>query len=296
MNAECERPLGAVRTASATIASFFASRPTWSTRTGASSVPDGGVASAASVATRISASPDRAASAEASRRASPRSPTSEVGGMALIACLALPRSLVPLAMTRAVRPAAITLTLAPPGSSLSASMAAALAASSRVGRHVGGLHGCRGVDDEHDVAGQARRPLDERARGEERQDQHQEQLEEKQQAATEPLPRGVRLHVRDQLLPQEGGGHLRLVPPQLEQVHRHHDRQEQQAGQRERGEEAHVSPPPGGGGARRTRGPPAGCRWRSARTRHGACGRCPRGPPARRGGVPCSRRAPRGPP
>ncbi len=132
-NALCERPLGAVRTASATIAWLAASRPTRSTRTGASSEAVGGVASAASVATRISASPDRAARADASRRASERLPMSLVGVMPAMAWRTRPRSPVPFAITLAVRPAAMTLTLPPAGRSLSASTAAAFAASRRFG-------------------------------------------------------------------------------------------------------------------------------------------------------------------
>ena len=132
-NAECDRPDGAVRTARATIAWLSWSRPTRSTLTGASRVPAGGLARAASVATRISASPERAASADASRRASPRSPTSEVAVMPAIACLTRAMSDVPLATTLAVRPAAMTLTLPPAGSSLRASSASAFAASRRLG-------------------------------------------------------------------------------------------------------------------------------------------------------------------
>ena len=133
MNALCDRPLGAVRTASATIAWLPASRPTRRTLTGAWTEPVGGVASAASVATRISASPERAASAEARRSASARLPMSAVGSMPAMACRTRPTSDVPFATTRAVRPAAITLTLPPAGRSFSASTAAALAASSRFG-------------------------------------------------------------------------------------------------------------------------------------------------------------------
>ena len=70
----------------------------------------------------------------------------------------------------------------------------------------------------------------------------EQQLEQEQEAPAKLLPRRVRLHVRDQLLPQEGGRHDRLVPAQLEQVHREHDGQEQEPGERERGEEAHRQP------------------------------------------------------
>ena len=66
---------GAVRTASATIAWFLRSRPTRQDRDRrVDRAPSAAVASAASVATRIWASPDRAASLPASSRASPRSP------------------------------------------------------------------------------------------------------------------------------------------------------------------------------------------------------------------------------
>ena len=134
MNADCVRADGSVRTASAAIAWLLRSRPTGRTWIGASTSVVGVVASAPSVATRISASPERRASFEASSSASPRSPVVLVGRRSLIACRTRPRSLVSLATIRAVRSAAITLTTPPVGSSLSASIAADLAPSSRFGR------------------------------------------------------------------------------------------------------------------------------------------------------------------
>ena len=137
-------------------------------------------------------------------------------------------------------------------------------------RHVGRLHRGRGVHHQHDVAREAGRSLHERARGEDREDHDEQELEQQQQAPAELLPRRVRLHVRDELVPQQRGRHDGPVPAQLEQVHRHDDGQEQQPGEGERRQEAHLSPPRAGGGARRTRGPRAGCPSRSARTRRGA--------------------------
>src|SRR3990172_2065391 len=121
------------RTASATIAWFFRSRPTGRTVMSCSRRVVGFVASAASVATRISASPDRAARASARFRASPRSPEAGETARFSIAARTRPRSLVALTTTRAVRPAAMTLTLPPAGSSRSASRACCLAAVRRSG-------------------------------------------------------------------------------------------------------------------------------------------------------------------
>ena len=120
-----------------------------------------------------------------------------------IACRTRPRSDVPFATTRAVRPAAITLTLPPAGRSLSASTAAALAASSRFG--VTSVACIEAEVSTTRTRSPARpgRPLDERARREEHEDQHQQQLEQQQEAAAQPLPRRVRLDVGDELLPQE---------------------------------------------------------------------------------------------
>ena len=112
---------------------FCCWRPTWRTRIGASIVVVGIVASAASVATRIWASPERAASAPASRRASPRSPVDAVSSIESIARRIRPMSVEPVATTRAVRPAAMTLALPPDGRSRSASIAACFAAPSRSG-------------------------------------------------------------------------------------------------------------------------------------------------------------------
>ena len=98
------------------------------------------------------------------------------------------------------------------------------------------LHGRRRVDDQDDVAGQARRPLDERPRGQQARISDEQQLEQQQQAPAQLLPRGVGLDVRDEPVPQQGRRHQRLVPAQLEQVHRDDDRDEQQAQQRQRRE------------------------------------------------------------
>ena len=146
-------------------------------------------------------SPRRRTGPPARRRAAgrrPGRPTSEVAAIEAIACFTRPRSDVPLATTLAVRPAAITLTLPPAGRSLSASIASRLRRLEAVRRDVGRLHRRGGVDDEHDVAGEPRRPLHERTSREEREDQDQQQLEQQQQAPPELLPRRVRLDVRDQ--------------------------------------------------------------------------------------------------
>ncbi len=124
---------GAARTARATIAWFLRSRPTGSTRIGASTLALGAVASAASVATRIWASPERAASLPASSSASPRSPRIAVGVRSSSAWRTRPRSEVSLTTIRALRSAAMTLTLPPVGRSRSAAMAASRAAAIRFG-------------------------------------------------------------------------------------------------------------------------------------------------------------------
>ena len=146
---------------------------------------------------------------------------------------------VPFATTRAVRPAAMTLTLPPAGRSLSASTAAAFAASSRVGdTSVACIEAEVSMTSTMSPARPAGRSTNGRAARIARISDEQ-QLEEQQQAPAELLPRRVRLDVRDELLPQQRRRHDRLVAAQLEQVHRDDDRQEQQAGERERREEAH---------------------------------------------------------
>ncbi len=124
---------GDVRTARATIAWFFRSRPTGRTLIGASTFVVGIVARAASVATRICASPERAASLEASSRASPRSPRLAAGSRPSRAWRTRPMSVVSLTTMRALRSTAMTLTRPPVGRSARASMAAARAAAIRFG-------------------------------------------------------------------------------------------------------------------------------------------------------------------
>ena len=68
MKTERVTPVGALRTAKATIAWFFRSRPTWRTRDRRLERATSAAASAASVATRIWASPARAASARRAQR------------------------------------------------------------------------------------------------------------------------------------------------------------------------------------------------------------------------------------
>ncbi len=90
-----------------------------------------------------------------------------------------------------------------------------------------------------DVPGEPGRSLQERPCGEQREDRHEQQLEEQQEAPAQPLPRGVGLDVGDQARPQQRRRHDRLVASQLEQVHREDGRHEEQAEQRERGGERH---------------------------------------------------------
>ena len=112
---------------------FLRSRPTGRTLTLAATRPVGSVASAASVATSTCASPERAASLEASSSASPRSPLPWVTVTSSIAWRTRLRSVDSLTTMRALRPAAMTLTLPPVGRSFSASVAASLAAVRRSG-------------------------------------------------------------------------------------------------------------------------------------------------------------------
>ncbi len=124
---------GAARTARATMAWFLRSRPTDSTLTGAPTLVVGAVASAASVATRTWASPERAASFDASSSASPRSPLVADGVSPSSARRTRSRSVVSLTTIRAVRSAVITVTLPPVGRSASAANAASRAAVNRSG-------------------------------------------------------------------------------------------------------------------------------------------------------------------
>ena len=216
------------------------------------------------MAIRISASPERAASAsspgEGRRRGRrsrswPRS-TRSPGGP--VRCRSR-RS----RSTRAVRPAAMTLTLPPAGRSRSASMAASLAASRRLGTTSVAPMLAEASTIRTRSRARPGRPLEERPSGEQREGDDEQQLEQQQEAPPQPLPRCVGLDVGDEAAPQQRRRHDRLVPPQLEQVHRHDERQEQQPEQRERGRERHGCPSRGlaAAAARRRRDRPAGGRW-----------------------------------
>ena len=148
-----------------------ARRPTWSTLTSCVEAVVGLIASAASVATRMSASPAREASASARFSASPRSPVAGETAMPSIAARTRPRSVVPLTTTRAVRPAAMTLTVPFAGSSLQRLEDLLLRLRRGGRRDVRRGHARGRVDDDDDVAGEARRALEERPRREDREQQ-----------------------------------------------------------------------------------------------------------------------------
>ena len=203
---------------------------------------------------------------------------------------------VPFATTRAVRPAAITLTLPPAGRSLSASTAAAFAASSRFGvTSVACIDAEVSTTRTRSPARPAGRSMNGRAARNTRISDEQ-QLEQQQEAPAQPLPRRVRLDVGDEALPQQRRRHDRLVPPQLEQVHRDDERARTRARRAPaaRGTASRPTRPRAGGAARRTRGRRAARPWTAARTTRGAWRRGRRGRPARPRAAPCSRRAWRG--
>ena len=111
-----------------------------------------------------------------------------------------------------------------------------------VRRDVGRPHAGGCVDDQHQVPGQSGRSLQERSRGKGREQQDQQQLEEEEQAPTQALPGSVCLDVGDELAPQQRGRDDLVIASKLEQVHRHHGRQEQEPEQGQGGDEAHRQP------------------------------------------------------
>ena len=135
-----------------------------------------------------------------------------------------PRSVASLATTRAVSPAATTLTRPSDGTCAICSRATRLAAVRRSGNTSIADMRRRRVDHQDQVAREARRVLGERPRDEEGEDHRQEQLEQQQQRAAEPLPRRVGLHVAHQLLPQVRAADGPLGPAQAEHVERDDDR------------------------------------------------------------------------
>ena len=126
----------------------------------------------------------------------------------------------------------------------------ALGRAQAVGEDVRGAHARRGVHDQHEVPCQPRRPLQEGARRGEDQDRHEEQLEEKEQRATQALPRRVGLQVAHELLPEVGAADRPLRAPQTQQVEGDDERDEGQPDQRQRRQErhrrtsGHHAPPP----------------------------------------------------
>ncbi len=165
-----------------------------------------------------------------------------------------------------------------------------------VRQDVGRAHARGRVDDEDDVAREPGGPLEERPRGEQHEDQDEQELEQQQEAPTEPLPGRVRLDVREQAGPQQRGRHHGLVAPQLEHVHRDDRGDEQQPEQREGVEQRHVPATrgPGAGGARRTSARRGSCRRTGRRSSPVDARRGPRSPASRPQGASCTRRACRG--
>ena len=294
--AEWERPDDAVWTPSATIAWLSWARPTRRTRTGASSVPVGGFAIEASVATRISASPERAASAEASRRASPRSPASEVAVIEAIACLTRPRSEVPFATTLAVRPAETTLTLPPAGRSLRASRAMALAASSRFGEtSVACIEAEVSITSTMSPARPAGRSTKGRAASSTRirtRSSWRSSSRLRRSFCHGALASTSATSFCHSSVDGTTASSRRSLSRYMAMTTGTNSSPASASGVRNG--MAGPTRRPGDGAARRTPGPPAACPSRSARTRRGAWRPGRRGPPATRRGAPCSRPAWRG--
>ena len=136
----------------------------------------------------------------------------------------------------------MTLTCPPAGRSRSASIARARASVIRLGAtSLAAMLADASMTMTRSRAKPAG-PLQERPRGEEREDQHQEQLEQQEEAPPEALPRGVGLDVGEQPLPEQGRRHDPLVAAELEQVEGDDERDEREAGQGERGQERHRQP------------------------------------------------------
>ncbi len=244
MKTERVTAVGALRTAKATMAWFFRSRPTCRTVTGAATFRSAGGVKAASVATSTWASPARAASAEARASASPMSAVAAVAVIPARAARTRPMSAVALATTRGVAPAATTLTRPPDGRSRSASSAACFAASRRDGATSVAAMLAEASIDHDEVAGERCRPLHERLSREEREQDHQQQLEEQEERAAQPLPGRVRLEVLAEALPEERRADRALRAPELQHPEREHQRHEGEADQSERRGERHRRGPP----------------------------------------------------
>src|SRR5213076_1283001 len=104
------------------------------------------------------------------------------------------------------------------------------------GTDIARLHGRRGVEHQHGLAGAVARHRDGRPR--ERDGQREEDQE---RIALEPLEERGRLAVAERRIPQEQARHPSLAPTDLEEIEQDERQDQRREGKRKRREEAHTS-------------------------------------------------------
>ena len=109
------------------------------------------------------------------------------------------------------------------------------------GTDVARLHGRRGVEHDHDLAGAIAHQGDGRPGQRDGQRDEGQDLKDQQRIALEPLEERRRLAVAQRRIPQEQARHPPLAPADLEEVEQDERQGQRHKGERERREEAHTS-------------------------------------------------------
>ena len=112
-----------------------------------------------------------------------------------------------------------------------------------IGRHVGGPHRGRGVDQDNGRLAHARRPGHPRAHQGGRDQERGQQLQEQQRAPAQPLPGRIGLAVGEMAAPEHQGRHPHLRPLHLQEVEEDDQGQRQGGQQPQRRDQLHALTP-----------------------------------------------------
>ena len=112
------------------------------------------------------------------------------------------------------------------------------------GTDIARLHGRRGVEHQHGLAGAVARHRDGRPRERDGQREEGQDLEDQERIALEPLEERGRLAVAERRIPQEQARHPSLAPTDLEEIEQHQRDGQGEERERERGEKAHATTRP----------------------------------------------------
>jgi len=116
----------------------------------------------------------------------------------------------------------------------------ALGAAETRRRHVRGLHGGRGVEDDDDSLGSMPHDGDRRTSRGQGEGEEGEELQDQERIALQALEEGGGLAVAPRRIPQQEAGHRRFPPPHLEEIQEDEGDGQRTDEQGQGGEEAHA--------------------------------------------------------